>query len=159
MAEGRYHKSVKDAICKVAKENERHKAVFKEKTIPLPHPTRSFPPLLYLPEVYIVTKQGKKYIFEILDSQGKDSNLIIADIIQSYLVENVRKVFFIAKNKTEYDRAYRLSNIIGARLEENGYKKKDLPDVTVYLIEKSNSNPKKLYRILKKYARKDGWGV
>lgn len=89
MAEGNYHKLVKKTIYEVAKSSKSHKHVYKEKKIPIPHPTMSIAPLFYLPEVYIVTKHGKKYIFEILDSQIKDYNLVIADIIQAYLVENV----------------------------------------------------------------------
>jgi hypothetical protein len=157
LAEGNYHKLIKDTIYKIARESNNHKEVNKEKKIPIPHPTKAIAPILYLPEINIKTKHGKKYIFEILDSQGEDYNLIVADIIQAYLIENVAKVFFIAKNKKEYDLAYRLSDIIGAKLEENGYKKNNLPEVNVYEIGKEDLEPQKLYDTLKRYAEKDKW--
>ena len=116
------------------------------------------PTLIYLPEVCAVTKQGKKYIFEVLDSQGKNNNLIIADIIQSYLVENVSWVFFIAKNRDEEETTIRLSKIIGKCLERGGYKKNSLPDVSVYRIEKKINNKNRLHVVLKKYAKDEGWG-
>ena len=157
MAEGIYHRKIKKIIYKIASASRNHKKVFKERRIPIPHPTQSLKPLMYLPEITIHTKRGKKYIFEILDSQGKDQNLIIADIIQSYLVENACKVFFIAKNKTEESTVKRLSDIIGARLEENGYYVKELPLVTVYLLEKNLRNEEKLTSTLLEYAKKDKW--
>lgn len=157
MSEGRYHRWVKDTIYKIAKESGKYNKVLKERKVPLTHPTQPTAPIMYLPEIVLITKHGKKYIFEILDSQGTEANLIIADIIQSYLIENISKVFFIAKNKEEYDLTDRLSTIIGARLEDNGYHKKDLPIVTIYEISKSDLNRNKLYGILKEFAKKDGW--
>lgn len=157
MPEGEYHKIIKDTIYTVARESKKHKKVQKEKIISLTHPTEHMLPIQYLPEIHIITNHGKKYVFEILDSQGKEPNLIIADIIQAYLVENVSKVFFITKNTTEYELVYRLSKIIGGRMEENGYPRKELPDVTIYEIKKEDLNPKTLYSIFKEYAKKDNW--
>lgn len=137
--------------------SKKHKKVLKEKKIPIPHPTKSVLPMMYLPEVCIVTNHGKKYIFEILDSQGSDYNLIVADIIQAFLIENVAKVFFIAKNKHEYNLAKRLASIIGARLEENNYNKKDLPEVNVYEISKKDLSASKLDIFLRRFAKKDKW--
>ena len=158
MPEGAYHKRIKEAIFKIASKSNKHKKVFKERKIPIPHPKSSVAPIMYLPEVYIVTKHGKKYIFEILDSQSKDYNLIIADIIQSYLVENVSAVFFITKDNKDYELATRLADILGAKLEENGYNKKDLPDVTLYQISKEDAaDDAKLNAILLDYAKRDRW--
>ena len=157
MTEGVYHTLIKKEIYKIAQESKKHKRVVKERKIPIPHPSKSILPIMYLPEVCITTKHGKKYIFEILDSQAGDYNLIIADIVQAYLVENVSKIFFIVKTQREGDLAYRLSEIIGTRLEENGYNKQYLPEVTVYEIDKVDLSPTTLNKTLLDFAKKDKW--
>jgi hypothetical protein len=148
---------IKSTIYAIAKQSKKHRKVCKERKIPIPHPDIPMTPLMYQPEIYIVTKNGKKYIFEILDSQADEPNLIIADIIQSYLVENVAKVFFVAKNNEEADKTKRFSRIIAGRMEDNGYRGKELAEVNVYVVKKCDLNSKKLLQIFKDYAKEDRW--
>jgi len=109
----------------------------------------------YKPEVHFETKVGKVYIFEIFDDQIKKPNLIIADIIQSYIAPNVAKVFFIVKSKEDEKKVYTLSKVIGERLKLMGIKK--LPLVTTYTISKNEVRSKRIFNILKKFSKKDRW--
>lgn len=49
----------------------------------------------YQPDVYFVLRNNKKLIFEVLDSEGEKQDIIIADVIRSFLVENVDGLLFI----------------------------------------------------------------
>ena len=114
-------------------------------------------PLMYQPEVCIVTKHGKKYIFEVFDSQENENNLIIADIIQAYLVENVAKVFFIVKTEEVAKRTKRFAMIIAGRMEDNGYYGKELAEPILYVVSEIESKSKKLEQTLRGYAKEDRW--
>lgn len=49
----------------------------------------------YQPDVYFILRNNRKLIFEILDSEAEKQDIIIADVIRSFLVENVDGLFFI----------------------------------------------------------------
>jgi len=157
MSESYYHKQVKNTIIELAKGSKKYKRILKEKTIPIVHPNKGFI-IRYNPEIILITTSGGKYIFEVLGSQLRDYNLILSDIIQAFISENVKKVFFISKTKAGADLTKNLSRTLGAALEEHGFYKRDLPEVTVYEITykdvKSKNNLKK---ILKEYSKKDKW--
>lgn len=153
MAEKQYHKTIKKAISRLGKDCDNYK-VREEGKIAITHPNKE-KMFFYRPEIYFETTHGKIYIFEILDDEMKDPNLVIADIIQSYISPNVSKIFFIVKNKEEEDKVYKWASVIGARLEISGMDK--IPEVTVYTISKTDTKSNKLHKILKKFARKDGW--
>lgn len=158
MAEGKYHRLIKDAIYDIAKQSGKHEEVLKETKIQLTHPTSVLMPLVYLPEVHIKTKRSKILIFEILDSQANAFNLIIADIILAFLVDNVTWIFFIVKDEKTSDLVYRLARIIGGRLERGGYYRKRLPEVRVYELRNEDTSGGRLIPILKKFAKEDKWG-
>lgn len=157
MSEKFFHREIKKEIKKIAEESGKYKKINIEKKIPIPHPNQEIV-FHYKPEACIITKLGKKSIFEVLDDQINDHNLIIADIIQSYLVENVAKVIFISKNDKGYILTRKLSKVIGAKLEENGFFKKEIPEVFIYTISYEEVKSGKLRNILRGFARKDGWG-
>lgn len=157
MAEKFYHAHIKEEIKKIAENSDKYKKIGIEKKIPLPHPNQELV-FHYKPEATLTTKLGKKCIFEVLDDQIKDPNLIIADIIQSYLTENVAKVVFISKNEEGSKLTLKLSRVIGAILQENGFFKKKIPHVFVYTISYQEVQTGKLQEILIKFAKKDGWG-
>lgn len=157
MTEKFYHKALKKGIVNIANDCKRYKKAGIEKKIPIPHPTLELV-FHYKPEVVLETKNGKKYIFEVLDDQLNDHNLIISDIIQSYLLENVSKVFFISKSEKGSELTRKLSKVIGGRLEDNGFFKNTIPEVSVYTISyKEARNHLTLIKILKKYAKNDDW--
>jgi hypothetical protein len=157
MAEKFFHSTLKKEIEKIAHESGKYKKINVERKIPIPHPNQKLV-IHYKPEVNLVTKTGKKIIFEILDDQIKDYNLILADIIQCYLIENVSKVFFISKNDEGAIKTTELSKILGARLEEKGFFKHEIPEVMVYTITYETVRSSNFYETLKKIAQKDKWG-
>lgn len=157
MAEKFYHTNIKNEIKRIAEASQKYKQVGIETKVPLPHPNMELV-FHYKPEAILITKAGKKYIFEVLDDQLKDYNLIVADIIQSYLVENISKVFFISKNDEGTKLTRKLSGVIGAILEKKGFFRSERPDVLVYTIAyKEARSCKRLNKILKGFAKKDKW--
>jgi hypothetical protein len=157
MTENFFHTILKKQIKKIAEESGKYKRINVEKNIPIPHPNMDLV-IHYKPEVHLFTKTGKKIVFEILDDQLNDYNLILADIIQCYLVENVSKLFLISKNKEGAKLATKLSKILGSILQEKGFFKTDIPKVMVYTITYEELNSGNPYEILRKIAKEDGWG-
>ena len=151
--ESHYHRTIKRSIVSLAKKSGKYK-IHVEGKIPLTHPNfeRMF---FYKPDVHLETKFGKIYIFEILDAEMKDMNLVISDIIQSYISPNVSKIFFIVNSKDDADKVYKWSSVIGGRLEQRGMKK--IPEVTVYTITRRDAKSKRLTRILENFSKEDGW--
>jgi len=49
----------------------------------------------YQPDAYFILRNNKKLIFEVLDSERVKQDVIIADVIRSFLVENVDGLVFI----------------------------------------------------------------
>ena len=84
-------------------------------------------------------------------------NLILADIVQCFLLENVAKVIFISKNEEGAKLTKKLSMIIGAIFEKKCYFKREIPEVFVYTISYEEVKSKKIKKIMLKYAKKDNW--
>ncbi len=87
---------------------------------------RSRRQIIYLPDGHFNTKHGKRRIYEILDDQLKDDNLIIADIIQAYLTENVSLIQFIVPTPDDVEQVKELVVTIYDRLVQMGIDQKDL---------------------------------
>ncbi len=87
---------------------------------------RSRRQILYLPDGHFKTKHGKRRIYEILDDQLKDANLIIADITQAYLTENVSLIQFIVPTPDDIEEVKELAVTIFDRLVQMGISQKDL---------------------------------
>ena len=49
----------------------------------------------YQPDVYFILRNNKKLIFEVLDSEEQKQDIIIADVIRSFLIENVNALIFV----------------------------------------------------------------
>lgn len=91
-------------------------------------------PILYRPDVIFVTKVGKRHIFEVLDSELTDANLIIANILQACLSLNTSMVIFIVKKEKDQDKVMNLAQTITDNLISKGISKRDLPRVNVFYI-------------------------
>lgn len=97
MPEGDIHSTIKTAIFEWGKKlPHKFKPYYgdidpldiRHKTIRLPIP--------YRPDVYFKYKRRNGLIiFEVLHSQNNDDNLTWADAILSYLIRDVKRVFFI----------------------------------------------------------------
>jgi len=94
-----YHRSIQKAIITLGEEwkgQKRVRDVYEGNKRPLPIvDTKTKYVVNYQPDVYYVLRNNKKLIFEILDSEERKQDIIIADIIRSILVENVEALIFI----------------------------------------------------------------
>jgi hypothetical protein len=153
MAESKYHKDIKKALIELAKisgyEVNKNKKYIK---VSITHPTQDLT-FSYFPDFWIKSSHGKCHIFEILDDELKDKNLIIADLIQAYLIDNLAEIIFIVPE--EFEMVTKICKIVGAILEKKGLKKVKSP--LIYQISKNEATSKKLIDILKKYSKQDGW--
>jgi len=95
----RYHRTVERGIILLGKDLKNARKVKKiyrgnERPLSIVDPKTKFV-LNYKPDVYFILRNNKKLIFEILDSEEKKQDIIIADIIRSFLIENVEALIFI----------------------------------------------------------------
>jgi hypothetical protein len=156
MTENFYHRRLKAVIQQICEASGKYKRIKREKKIWLTDQNTG-ENHGYLPELHCETKNGKLIIFEVLDDQLGDLNLVVADIILSFLAPNVQKVIFVAPLKEDDDLVWRLGRVIGGRLLEKGLKKNELPEVFTYKISRTEARGSKLKSILEKYAKKDSW--
>lgn len=94
-----YHKNVTNGIYEAGKEFLRLKKIKKVHTgdqKPLSI-VDSHTKLVvnYKPDVHFKLNNNKKMIFEVLDSESNKQDIIIADVIRSFLVEDVDAVIFV----------------------------------------------------------------
>lgn len=158
----KYHKNVQKGLIGFGQESRKYKKICMGNKLPIHihHPTKKRT-ILYRPDVYFKTKHGKKYIFEILDSELKDRNLVTADIIYSILSPNVSKIFFIipTSDEKEISSLFELIEVIFGTLSELGINLEEIPRfAAVYDILKSEArNPEEVKKMLKKLSKKDKW--
>lgn len=94
-----YHKNIQNSLIsygEVLKKTRKIRRVHEGNKRPLSivDPRTKFV-VNYQPDVYYILKNNKKLIFEILASEEKKQDIIIADIIRTMLVENVEALIFI----------------------------------------------------------------
>ena len=94
-----YHKNVTDGIYEAGKEFLKLKKIKKvytgdQKPLSI---VDSHTKLVvnYKPDVHFKLKNNKKMIFEVLDSESNKQDILIADVIRSFLVEDVDAVIFV----------------------------------------------------------------
>jgi transposase len=137
----KYHSNVEKGIRAFGeKYPKRFEKVCDSATpIHINHPKKKMYPILYYPDVIFVTKIGKRYIFEVLDSELKDTNLMISDIVQSCLSPNTSKVIFIVKKEKDQDQVVNLGQTITDNLISKGISKRELPRINVFYILRSEA--------------------
>lgn len=85
--------------------------------------------LNYKPDVYFILRNNKKLIFEILDSEEKKQDKIIADIIRSFLIENVEALIFIYPgSENDENTILEALKTIYKSLVDKGIQPKELPN-------------------------------
>ena len=146
-----YHANVEKGIIEFGKKYKRFEKVHGS-TVPIHvnHPMKRMRPILYHPDAHFVTKFGKRYIFEILDSELGNENLIIADIILACLSPNTAKVIFIVPKQEDQTKISDLSLTIVSNLVNKGIPQKELPKSisALYILESEASSPKGVTEIL-----------
>ncbi|MFH2112121.1 MAG: hypothetical protein ABIJ47_12785, partial [Candidatus Bathyarchaeota archaeon] len=119
-------------------------------------------PIVYRPDIYFKYKKRNGYIIiEVLHSQNKDANLTWADAILSYLVKDVKRVFFVTtstEDKLE-DIENGVLNILKILSSMKTPNIDFLPkDVRVYPIsDEKELNEKNIMEQINQYAKEDNW--
>ena len=103
----RYHEKIQKEVVSYGadlKKDKKIRDVFEGNKDPLSIvDPKSKSVVNYQPDAYYLLKNNKKLIFEILDSEEKKQDIIIADIIRSILVENVEGIVFIYSGKVKVE--------------------------------------------------------
>lgn len=144
-----YHKKIQKEVISFGKELVKEKKIRKvyegnKKPLSLVDPKTKLV-VNYKPDVYFICRNNKKKIIEILDSEEKKQDIIIADIIRSILVENVDSIIFIHSGDEEKNILAALKTIYKGLTEDLGVKLEDLPN-------QQETGP---YKITKKQAKND----
>lgn len=147
-----YHNNVEQGIIEFGKNYKTFKRICTGGSNPIPinHPTQKKVPILYRPDVYFVTKSGGLFIFEILDSEMKDENLIIADILLASLAQNAKKIFLITPTIKDDEKVQDLALTIIDNLTLKGASKKELPRVmaNLYILREEAQTPNDVKKML-----------
>jgi len=149
-----YHKNVQEGIVRFGRSYKRFSKIHSGNVpIHIFHPYKRFV-VLYHPDAQFITKHGKRYIFEILDSELKDQNLIIADVIQACLAPNTSKVFFIVPSEEDQDKVNDITMTIIARLRELGVSTKEIPRTVgvFYILRNEARTSESVLRVLEASA-------
>src|SRR2546425_1687689 len=96
----------------------------------------------YLPDGHFKTRIGKVRIYEVLDDELHDENLIIADMIQAYLTENVSFIRFVVPNSEAESKVTELAVTIYDRLVRMGISQRDLRQVSVMPLSRDEATNK-----------------
>lgn len=115
-----YHKVIQSTLLKIVDENkDKYKKGYSgNKKIDINHPTKKNKSIIYFPDFVIIAKNGNYYIFQVLDSQTDIQALTIANVIEAYLSEQVRKLFFIIKDSKARDKVNEITETILAKIED-----------------------------------------
>jgi hypothetical protein len=160
-----YHKQIENTLFSLGcewKAQRKIKKVCRGNELPLSIvDPRSKYVVNYQPDVYYVLRNNKKLIIEVLDSEAEKQDSIIADVICSFLVENVEGILFIYPEKPIETTILEALVTIYRGVVRKGIKEDELPDYRksgAYLIprEEINDNSKIMER-LSNYAREDKW--
>jgi hypothetical protein len=125
-----------------------------------PHSKNS---IKYKPDVYYILKNNKKLIFEVLDTElGKQSE-IIADTIESYLVENVDGLIFIhyGDDSAEKNIIEAFTTIYKGLTTVKKIKESELPSLkktgAYRITRRQANNPQSIQNKLTEFAIEEHW--
>jgi len=158
-----YHSQVEKGLVEWCKSSKRIKETFKGNETPLSIVDAHTKMVVnYKPDVYAIKKSNnKKIIFEVLETELKKQDIIIADVIRSCLVENVDKIIFIFPSEEEDDvrrvleALYTTTRGLSTRLKVRGDR---IPTGGAYpILRNLTKDTKKVVKKIQEYSKKDGW--
>ena len=161
-----YHRQVENVLVELGNEWTRINKIRKvnrgnSSPLSIVDP-RSKNVLNYQPDVYYILRNNRKLVFEILDSELEKQDGIVADVICSFLAENVDGLFFIYPGPESAEKTIlEALKTIFKGLVNKGIEVSELPHYQktgAYLVTKKEaSNSTELSIKLKKYAAEDKW--
>ncbi|HEV2165484.1 MAG TPA: hypothetical protein VGS23_00675 [Thermoplasmata archaeon] len=113
-----YHRRVQASILEIGRGSSKIKKVWNDRRpLHIVHPTRS-KSLLYYPDARFVTRSGKFWLFEVLDSETGSQAQMIAHIVEPLLVDGVLAVVHVVKTHQEQEVLEDLTTVILARMTD-----------------------------------------
>jgi len=167
-----YHRTIQKGVILFGKEWGRVRSVYEGNKRPISITTvHSKMVIKYKPDIYFKLKNGKLIIFEILQSELDSQDKIIADVIRSFLVDNVAGLVFIYPTgyKRHEDRILEALTTVYGGLIDKGTRMSELPTwslkgekgkfLTGPLAIKQNefNSPEEVNLILQKVAKNEKW--
>lgn len=162
----KYHNNVENGLVELGRRSvsqRRIKKVCRGSVRPLSIvDSRSKYVVNYKPDVYFVLRNNKKLIFEVLDSELGKQDIIIADVIRSFLVENVDGLFFIYPGPESAEQTiFEALITVYMGLVSKGVDQLELPNpgkIGPYVIEEDVANNiQALAEKLNQYAQEEKW--
>ena len=156
-----YHKRIENAIVAFGKDTKQVKKVLRGNEHPLSL-VDSFSKRVvnYKPDAYFLLKNRGKLIFQVLESELKKQDTLIADVVRACLVENCDGIIFIhpSGNKEDENRVLEALNIVIRGLNKKGLGE-DLPKTNgCYRINRKDAkNKKTVVSLLTKLSKEDNW--
>lgn len=162
----KYHKKIENCLITLGNEwrsQKRIKKVYRGSEHPLSIvEPRSKRVVNYQPDVYFILRNNRKLIFEVLDSEGEKQDIIIADVIRSFLIENVDGLCFIHPGPESVEtRILEALITIYKGLVRRGVDESELPNrkkTGPYLVtQEEANNAQELRDKLTQYADENKW--
>jgi len=161
-----YHRQIENALMTLGAEWDRSRKI-KKVCRGSQHPLSIVDPrskhvMNYQPDIYYILKNNRKLIFEILDTEIEKQDAIVADVICSFLIENVDGLFFIYPEPPSNQKIILEALVTVYRgLVRKGVVESELPNFKktgAYLVTRREANsPQRLKNRLTQYANEDGW--
>jgi len=157
-----YHKLMQKSLIKFGNDMKNVRRVYEGNKKPLSIVDSYTKYVInYKPDVYFIKRNNTKIIFEILDTELKKQDIIIADVCRSCLVDNVEMICFIYSSDKNED-FYRIQEamyIIVRGFSDKGVKAEEFPTkLGNYPILKSEAKDiQSVIKILKKISKDDKW--
>ena len=114
-----YHKKIQKRLSEICKNYpKKFLGSSLNKKIEINHPTKSRTSITYYPDFTIISKQGHYYIFQIIDSQSEHKDRTVANVINAYLSEQVKRLYFIVQNKEIRNQVNEIAEVILDKIKE-----------------------------------------
>ena len=161
-----YHKQIENVLIALGTEWKNARKIKKvcqgnEHPLSIVDP-RSKRVVNYQPDVYFVLRNNRKLVFEVLDSESEKQDAIIADVICSFLVENVDGLIFIHPGPERVEDTVNEALVtIYKGLINKGIPESELPNFQktgAYLVTKQEGmNSVEINSKLNRYAKENKW--
>jgi len=115
-----YHQIIKKTLSNIGKNNsDKFLGNFPgNRKIEINHPTKSRTSITYYPDFVLTTKQGHYFIFQVLDSQSEHKDRTVANVINAYLSEQVKRLYFIVQTKKIETEVNEIAEVILKKIED-----------------------------------------
>jgi hypothetical protein len=158
----KYHRDIDAALVEVGKSSKFVKKVFRGNENPIPIADFSTKKVVnYKPDVYFLLKNRFKLIFQVLESEIKKQDTLIADVVRACLVENCIGLIFIHPSEDEKDKERILESlyIVIKGLNHKGIPIDELPEKSSsYFVDRYAAENKQLVvKVLKQALEEEKW--